>query len=157
MTSCLRRRAHLSCLSRATWRSTWQLYAHNLCLLGSSRWTPEVQVARGPPGTSSTWSALTLPPRARPRCLDHLHRHQIFTQQEATQRTRGTVAWRTASRTSATCTRPLILILTLTRPPPIPAAGTCTRTSLQGGTWQRPPAPFPTTHLHPTTLLPNRQ
>ena len=156
--SCLRRRAHLSCSCRATWRSTWPLYARTLWRSrASSRWSPEAQEDLGHRGTLSTWSALTSPPRTRSRCLNHPQHPPVFTQEEEEEKeeTQGTAPWRTATRTSATCTRPLTP--THTRPHPTPAAGTCTRTRRQGDTWPRPPAPCPTTRPRPTARCPNRQ
>ena len=145
---------HLSCTSTGTWRSTWPLYARTQWrFLGSSRWSPEAREDRGHRGTSSTWSALTSPPLTRPPCPGRLQHLPIFTQEEG-ERPR---TWRTVSRTSATCTRPLTHILTHThthtptltpiRLLPTRAAQTCTQTSPQVDT---------ITRLRPTTLCPNQ-
>ncbi|KAE8280951.1 Early growth response protein 2b [Larimichthys crocea] len=93
------------------------LRAHPVALPASSRWIPEVREHRGHLGTSSTWSALTSPSRSH--LQHHLRSTQVEEEEEEEERTQGTVPWRTASRTSATCTRPS------STPHPHPAPSYC--------------------------------
>ncbi|KAG8000356.1 hypothetical protein GBF38_002626 [Nibea albiflora] len=97
-------------------------------------------------GTSSTWSALTSPSRS------HLQHHLRSTQvEEEEERTQGTVPWRTASRTSATCMRPPIHTHTPTPAPSYSCSADMYQDPSAGRVPGHPP-PAPVSY-HPPPVL----